>query len=215
MSNVIVFGANGRTGHLVVREALRLGHDVTAAVRDPARWQPPTPQDSPGTGKSTVVRADVRDAAAVRSAVEGHDVVVSAIGPPGRQANRLYSDAARTLVSAMEDAGIPRLIAVTSGGVHHRDPNFPWWYRNLVTPLVRELYDDMRLMETIVRRSAVDWTFVRPARLQDEPPTGTYRVVDASNPKGGRKVTRTDLARFIARELDEHRWSHAAPTLAE
>lgn len=215
MSNIIVFGANGRTGHLVVREALHLGHDVTAAVREPAGWQPPTPEDSPGMGKSNVVRADVRDAAGVRSAVEGHDVVVSAIGPPGRHARGLYSDAARTLVSAMEAAGVPRLIAVTSGGVHHRDPNFPWWYRNLVTPLVRELYDDMRLMETIVRRSAVDWTFVRPARLQDEPPTGKYRVLDASNPKGGRKVTRTDLARFIARELDEHRWSRAAPTLAE
>ncbi|OPC77271.1 glycerol-3-phosphate dehydrogenase [Embleya scabrispora] len=215
MSNVIVFGANGRTGLLVVREALRLGHDVTAAVRDPARWQAPAPEDSPGAGESSVVRADVRDAADVRSAVAGHDVVVSAIGPPGRHAHGLYSDAARALVSAMEGAGVPRLIAVTSGGVHHRDPNFPWWYRNLVTPLVRELYDDMRLMETIVRASTVDWTFVRPARLQDEPPTGNYRVLDASNPKGGRKVTRTDLARFIARELDEHRWSHAAPTLAE
>lgn len=96
MSKVIVFGANGRTGQLVVREALSLGHDVTAAVREPARWQqPPTVEGSPGTGKSNVVRADVRDADSVRSAVEGHDVVVSAIGPPGRHAHGLYSDAAR------------------------------------------------------------------------------------------------------------------------
>ncbi|MYV97585.1 SDR family oxidoreductase [Streptomyces sp. SID3343] len=215
MSNVIVFGANGRSGRLIVREALNLGHDVTAAVREPARWQPPTAEGTPGQGKPNVVRADVRDADSVRSAVEGHDIVISAIGPSGRHAHRLYSDAARALVSGMEGAGVTRLIAITSGGVHHRDPNFPWWYRNLVSSLARELYDDMRLMEAIVRESGVDWTFVRPARLQDEPPTDNYRVLDASNPKGGRKVTRTDLARFIARELDEHRWSHAAPTLAE
>lgn len=32
-----VFGASGRTGRLIVRQALDAGHDVTAAVRDPAR----------------------------------------------------------------------------------------------------------------------------------------------------------------------------------
>jgi hypothetical protein len=70
-------------------------------------------------------------------------------------------------------------------------------------------------METIVRRSALDWTFVRPTHLQDKAPTGLYRVQDGGTPQGGWKVTRTDLARFIIHELDEHRWSHAAPTVAQ
>ncbi|MEU0874689.1 NAD(P)H-binding protein [Nocardia brasiliensis] len=48
--------------------------------------------------------------------------------------------------------------------------------------LMRELYGDMRLMETIVRDSGLDWTFVRPARLTDAPPTGTCRVQDGENP---------------------------------
>ena len=35
MSNVVVFGANGSTGRVIVEEALRTGHAVTAAVRNP------------------------------------------------------------------------------------------------------------------------------------------------------------------------------------
>lgn len=215
MSNVVVFGANGRTGHLIVQEALRLGHDVTAAVRKPDRFPPVLTGDLPATANLSVVQADVCDPASVEAAVKGHDVVISAIGAEGRHPHNLYSDAARAFVAAMEATGTDRLIAITSSGVHHRDPNFPWWYRNLVSPLVKELYDDMRLMETIVAQSGVDWTFVRPARLQDQPPTGTYRVLDGANPKGGWKLTRTDLAQFIARELNDRQWSRAAPTLAQ
>ena len=44
---------------------------------------------------------------------------------------------------------------------------------------------------------------------------GTVRVLDGTNPKGGWKLTRTDLAQFITRELHERQWSRAAPTLAQ
>ncbi|PTL75069.1 NAD(P)-dependent oxidoreductase [Vitiosangium sp. GDMCC 1.1324] len=215
MSRVIIFGANGRTGRLIVEEALRAGHDVTAAVRTPEKFPPVTVGTSTQQGTMAVVRADVRDPASVQAAVAGHDAVVSAIGPPGRRALGLYSDGARALVTAMERTGVGRIIALSSAGVRHDDPQFAFWYRCIARTLLKELYDDMRLMESIVRESTLDWTFVRPSHLEDKTPTGLYRVQDGGTPPGGWKVTRTDLARFIIRELDEHRWSHAAPTLAQ
>ncbi|MGW4841276.1 NAD(P)H-binding protein [Nocardia brasiliensis] len=54
-------------------------------------------------------------------------------------------------------------------------------------------------METIIRDSDLDWTFVRPARLGDAPPTGACRVQDGENPSGGRQLALTDLAEFITR----------------
>jgi putative NADH-flavin reductase len=204
MSRVIVFGAAGLTGRLVVEEARRAGHDVTAAMR--------TPVDS---ATPDVRRVDVRDPDSVRAAVDGHDAVVSAIGPPGQRPHGLYSQTARSLVPAMTAAGVDRVIAITSGGVHRDDPNFTFWYRHLLRRLAEPLYEDMRLMESIIRESPLDWTFVRPAHLRDQPPTGTYRVRDGHNPEGGWTITRADVARFIAEELTGHRWSRAAPTLAQ
>ncbi|AFU04859.1 NAD(P)-dependent oxidoreductase [Nocardia brasiliensis] len=205
MSNVVVFGAAGRAGQHIVTEALSAGHTVTAAVRSPATL----------SGPFRVVRADVRDPDSVRAAVAGHDVVVSAIGPSGWHADGLYSAGARALVSAMRETDVHRLIAITSSGVRRDDPNHPLWYRLVAKTLMRELYGDMRLMETIIRDSGLDWTFVRPARLTDDPPTGTCRVQDGENPSGGWQLSLTDLARFIAAELDAPQWIRRTPTLAQ
>jgi putative NADH-flavin reductase len=205
--NVVVLGAAGRTGRLIVAEALRSGHHVTAAVRNPA--------SVPATPRLRVERADVRDADSLRNVVEGQDAVVSAIGASGRRAGNLYSDGARATVSAMQATGVKRLLAITSVGVRHDDPHHAWWYRSLIKPIGADLYADMARMEQIVRDGDLDWTFVRPTYLQDRAPTGAYRVTDNSTPKGGWRITRTDVARFIVEELEAHRWSRRAPSLAE
>ncbi len=211
MSRVVVLGANGRTGRSVVEEARRAGHNVTAAVRSPENVDPAT---DPRPGTLTVVRADVRDPDDVRAAVAGHDVVVSTVGPPGVRPSRLYSDTAQALVSAMTVTGVRRLIAMSSAGVRHDDPDFALWYRVVAGTLLRELYSDMRRMESLVAGSDLDWTFVRPTRITDDAPTGGYRVEDGATPPRGKTITRIDLARFIVDELTVAQWSHAAPTLA-
>lgn len=205
--NVVVLGAAGRTGRLIVAEALRSGHRVTAAVRSPA--------SIPATPGLRVERADVRDTDSQRAVIQGHDVVVSAIGPAGRTAGNLYSDGARATVAAMRACGVDRLLAITSVGVRHDDPHHAWWYRSLIRPIGADLYADMARMEQIVRDSDLDWTFVRPTYLQDREPTGAFRVTDNSTPKGGWRITRTDVARFIVEELEARRWSRRAPSLAE
>jgi putative NADH-flavin reductase len=206
MTSVVVLGAAGRTGLLILKEAQRAGHRVTAAVR--------TPETFPASGLR-VVRADVRDPSGLRDVIAGHDVVVSAVGPPGRKAHDLYSAGARATVTAMRDAGVGRYLGITSVGVRHDDPHLPWWYRHLVRPLGRDLYADMARAEEIVRAAGLDWTFVRPTYLQDREPTGGYRVADGSTPENGWRITRTDVARFIVEELDLRRWSRRAPSLAE
>ncbi len=178
-------------------------------MRDPARFGA-IPAEAP----ITVVRADIRDPDSVRAAVTGHDAVISAIGPAGRRADGLYSAGARAFVAAMVASGVDRLIALSSSGARRDDPNHPLWYRVVARTLMGELYGDMRLMEDIVRESPLDWTFVRPSRIVDEPATGVYRVEDGLNPKDGTRITRTDLARFVIQAIDDKDWSRGFPTLA-
>jgi putative NADH-flavin reductase len=211
MSSLVVFGANGATGHVIVQEALRAGHAVTAAVRDPDAFR--ALPDELRRAPLDVVQADVRDLDAVRSAVAGHGAVVSAVGPAGRRADTLYSEGARTLVAAMRTSGVQRLVALSSSGVRRDDPNHPLWYRVLARTVMNELYSDMRLMEDIVRDSPLDWTFVRPGRIVDDPPTGDSCVLDGITPRGGNTIPRVDLARFVVQQVEDGRWSHSFPTI--
>ena len=62
---VLVFGSTGGTGRELVRQALDLGHSVTAYVRDPSKIQD---LEHPSL---KVVRGDVLDPVVVEGAVGG------------------------------------------------------------------------------------------------------------------------------------------------
>jgi uncharacterized protein YbjT (DUF2867 family) len=62
--NLVVLGATGRTGRLVVEQALAAGHTVTALVRSPEKL--PT-----GSPNLRVVTGEATDALAVSRALEG------------------------------------------------------------------------------------------------------------------------------------------------
>src|SRR5260370_11711527 len=71
--NLVVLGATGRTGRLVVEQALAAGHTVTALVRSPEKL--PT-----GSPNLRVVTGHATDPAAVSRALEGADAVISTLG---------------------------------------------------------------------------------------------------------------------------------------
>lgn len=202
--DVVVFGARGATGGVLVEEARRAGHRVTAAVRDPAAFAAPDGVD--------VVAADVRDPAGVRAALRGRTGVLSAIGPPGRRADGLYSAWARAVVDAADELPTARVVALSSSGARRGDPHHPLWYRVVARTVLRDLYDDMRAMEDVLARSPLDWTVVRPCRITDT--SGPFRVEDGANPPGGREIGRADLARFAVGALTDPQWSRRRPTPA-
>jgi putative NADH-flavin reductase len=73
--NVLIFGATGATGRLVVGRALEAGHCVTAFTRRPASVDRPHE-------RLRVHGGDVLDSVAVESAVQGQDAVSSVYGVP-------------------------------------------------------------------------------------------------------------------------------------
>lgn len=71
--NLLIFGASGGTGRLLVRQALAQNHTVAAFVRTPARL---------GITHAglTVIVGDVADGPAAARAVQGQDAMLSALG---------------------------------------------------------------------------------------------------------------------------------------
>jgi len=75
---LLVVGATGALGRLIVAEAISRGHEVTALVRDRARANLPEPV--------VTVRGDVLDPASTGPAVEGRDACCLQVAQraPGR-----------------------------------------------------------------------------------------------------------------------------------
>ena len=194
-----VFGANGPTGRLVVRQALAAGHHVAAVTRKP--------DDYPvSAAHLDVVAADVTDADGVDRAVSGSEAVISTFGVPyGRKRITVYSQGIANISRAMTTHGVARLVCVSSTTVASDDaPGESVFWNRGVIPVLRHvvgrtLYDDMQRMEDVVRASGLDWTVVRPAGLFDAAePTDDYDV--AAHRLTGRLTSRADLADTLVRE---------------
>lgn len=206
---VLVVGGSGRTGRLIALKARANGHDVTVTARNPESL---TAGALPGD--VLALRADVHDPDTVRDALRGQDAVVVSVSSPARASGAVYSTAARAVVDAAR-AGT-RAVFISSGGTQPHDPGLPMWYRRLLIPLfMRDLYEDMRAMEAVVRKSALDWTIVRASYLQEAPSRNALRVRDGANPPRRWKLSRSTLAQFVVDQLESAEWSHRTPTLAE
>lgn len=198
---ILIFGASGATGQQLVRQALEQQHRVTAFVRDPAKLTLKHDQ-------LTVIRGNVSDSQAVRKAVEGHNVVLSALG-----ANSPFTfdpvvvDGLATIIRAMESVGINRLIYLSFVGVSESRNDAGLLIRYVAPKLLRTEIAGHEARETVIRQSRLNWTIVRAPMLTNGPLTKTYRSGETlcSNALAVR-LSRADTAHFMLQQLTDTRF---------
>jgi putative NADH-flavin reductase len=126
---------------------------------------------------------------------------------------RLFSDATRVLVTAMEQAQVKRLICVTGFGAGDSRSRGGFIYNVAFHLLLGRVYDDKDVQERIVRRSKLDWVIVRPVILTNGPKTNTYRaLVDPRDWTCG-FIPRVDVADFLVKQIDNDTFLHKTPVL--
>ena len=99
MARIILFGARGRLGHLLIPEALDRGHEVTAVTRDGSGIEP--------ADRLSIVVGEISDPAGVASLAAGHDAAISAIGPREGDPHEKLSKDFQTLLAGLAEAGVP------------------------------------------------------------------------------------------------------------
>lgn len=207
---IAVFGATGGTGRHVVDQACQAGHEVRAVVRNPTKLD-----KRPGL---TVLEADVMDPVAIAPAIAGCDAVVSALGPHGaRVPTSVSTDGTTSIVKAMRDADVQRLVVVSAAGIvtDGDGPVTRFVVKPILQRALRHPFDDTRRMEVVVRESGLDWTIVRPPRLIDRPHTGRYRSSIDLNVRRGFQISRADLADALLHCLTQHETVGAAVSVAD
>ncbi len=204
---LVVFGATGGIGAQVVEQALAVGHEVTAVARRP---QAITRRHE----CLQVVQGDVLDAASVRAAVLGRDVVVSAIGARDRAPTTVYSEGIAKIMQAMQAAHIRRIFCISASGL---DP-LPLWQRLIAKPMLwlifKNMYTDLVRMEAEVSASDFDWTILRPPQLTDGARTGHYQAAVNQQLARIRVISRADVADYIVKHLVDEKTYRSVVELA-
>jgi putative NADH-flavin reductase len=215
MARIVVLGGTGYAGGNIVAVAAARGHQVLSYSRN-------LPQTSvAGVDYRT---GDITDDALIAAAVEGADVVVSALSPRGALEGVGVLRAVETKIAdTAKEAGVRfgviggagSLLVAEGGPALAETDSFPADYKAEADEMASVL-EDLRASD-----AALDWFFVSPAAsfgawVPGEA-TGTYRIggdvllVDAD---GNSNISGADLADAVVTEIEQPRHVRARFTVA-
>ena len=207
---IVIFGAAGATGRIVVERALAQGHEVKAFDRNTTGLTIQHP-------KLTLIQGDIFNPSQVEEAIAGQDVVISVLGVRPGVTTPVCSEGTEHIITAMQKLGVKRFICQSAFVVAALDGEWreiPWTVPILpFFPKVKAMFADKVIQEQEIRQSNLDWIIVRPTTLTDGPRTGDYRVGDPL-PMGPRaKISRADVADFLLKQVSDNTYLHKVPRL--
>ena len=188
---IAVFGATGRTGRPLVRQALDRGHDVVGFARSPSKLD--VEDDA-----LTVVEGDAYTGEGVAEAVTGTDAVVSVLGQTDAGPDDLLTVAGDHLFDAMAEADVDRFVTLVGAGVREEGESVPLAGKVVGAALhlfARDVLEDAEEHVRRTRDTDLGWTVVRAPRLGDGDGMGEYRAGDVR--LGFDTIDRPDVAAFI------------------
>ncbi|BDZ42471.1 NAD-dependent dehydratase [Paraoerskovia sediminicola] len=196
---IVVAGAHGKVGQLLVHALKERGDGVVALVRSASQILPLTDLGA----EVSLIDLEHDDAADVSFTMRGSDAVVFAAGAgPGSGAERkdtVDRAGALLLADAAELAGITRYVLVSSMGVESvADGAAPDGVDDVFVAYLRA----KAAAEEELRSRDLALTIVRPGRLTDGEGTGHVRLKKSVDPG---EITRTDVAGVLAEVLHEPR----------
>ena len=189
---ILVVGATGSVGRLVVEEALQAGHTVRALVRDSRRAERLSAQAERVVG-------DLTQPDTLKAAVEGVDAIVFTHGGDGEGkigSERVNYGGVRNILAALRGR-VVRVALMTTVGATERKGSY-----NRTT----EAHDWKRRGERLLRASGLPYTIVRPgwfdyqAKDQNKIVMRQGDTYHAGNPSDG-VIARRQIAQVLVSSL--------------
>lgn len=179
--SILVAGATGKTGRILVQNLLNQGHATTALVRDGS--------DTSALPKDAKIRkADLTDLQ--NGVCDGMDVVIFAAGSGGstgpEMTDKVDRDGAKRLIDLAYGAGVKRFVMLSSVGADQAEPE-----GTLAHYLKAKHEADEHL-----KASGLTYAILRPVALTDEGRSASVILgerVDASA-----TASRADVAHVLA-----------------
>lgn len=189
---ITVFGGSGRTGRLVVAEAIAAGHQVVATLRR-----------STALAELVTLGAETRlvdldgPLADIVAAVSGSDAVVFAAGSAAGETSVLDRKGTLRTLRAARKVGVSRYVSISAIGASTGMST-----RSLDDEM-KDYYRQKRASGRHIVASGLDWTLIEPGELTDEAGSGKVTVGLDAIPLAA--VSRADVAAVVVAVLADRR----------
>jgi len=185
MNKVLILGAAGKIARHATRQFLEQeGNDLTLYLRKAGRLQ------NLASDRVEVVEGDVTDTRHLREIAQGQDVVYANL------AGDDIEDQAKSVVAALDAAGVRRLVWISTLGIYDEVPGaFGKWNHKMLDGGYLESYS---AAAGVIEASTLDYTIVRPAWLTDTDEVN-YELTQKGQPFKGTEVSRKSVADLVVK----------------
>ncbi|OUJ73488.1 NAD(P)-dependent oxidoreductase [Hymenobacter crusticola] len=204
---ITIIGASSGVDLLAVQQALAKGHHVTTLSR--------TMGALPDDPRLTKVTGSATSAADIGRVLPGAEAVLITVGTNKKNESPLFSDTARALLEATATAPLTAPVLVLTGfGAGSSAAYLGWFMRLVIRLFLQPEYHNKTRLEEMLAHSSLRWEIVRPGRLTNGPPTGTYRVLPRlEHGMQVSKIARADVADFLLRQAEHPTFLQQYPAL--
>jgi len=209
---IVIFGAAGSTGRVLVEQALERGYEVTGFDRQTQALM--TIQNP----KLSIVQGDIFNADQVEAAIAGQDAMLCVLGVRPGVTIPVCSKGTENIIAAMQKVGVKRFICQSAFVVaaldgERREVSWILPLSLKLFPKVKSMFADKVIQEREVRQSDLDWIIIRPATLTDGPKTGNYKAGVPLSIGLNAKISRADVADFLLKQVVDDTYLHRVPRL--
>ncbi|MEO9803952.1 MAG: NAD(P)-binding oxidoreductase [Reichenbachiella sp.] len=201
---ILLLGATGRTGKLVLTSALKEGYSVNCLVRKPDKTEA---QDG-----MQVFEGNPSDEHALQSAMEGCECIMSVLNISRhtdfpwsalRTPENYLSEVMSQVIPMAEERNIQRIIICSAWGVAETKKDIPGWFRWFIeNSNIGKAYEDHERQEQLLMQSNLNWTIIRPAGLTNSRKKQEIRESFNDVPKPALTIGRQSVARYMVSSID-------------
>jgi putative NADH-flavin reductase len=203
---VVVFGASGKVGSIVVEMLLKKDHQVWAFVHSSNPFK-----DDPNL---KILKGDIYNTKDVEQAIKGVEVVISTLGSWGTKRKDVVSTGIKNIIEGMNDHKVKRLISLTGS-----DALAPGDSKTLasrlthlmisLSPASKILSDGEKHIE-LLAASNLDWTTLRSPVMNAKGNISGYELTD-KRPLPIATINRSSVAAAVVNLVEDKKYLSRAP----
>jgi len=160
---IAVFGATGKLGQHFVKAALNKGHIIVAYARSPHKLKITH-------NRLKIIEGDIFDTDKITAFLEGVDAVLTCLRLK-TQRIPLFSQGTQTIINAMKNQNVKRLILISEAAYGEHMRNFGWITRvsfRVYGAFQKFQLNERRKQDSIVYESGLDWSVFRVRTLTNK-----------------------------------------------
>ena len=215
---ILILGATGRTGKLILKEAIHQDYEVNCLVREPKKIKE-------NHKNLKILKGSPEQISDLENAIKDCKGLISALNisrksdfpwsklrtPPS-----FLSNVIKNIISLADKNRLERIVVCSAWGVAETEKEIPAWFGWFIkNSNIGAAYKDHERQENELKKSKLDWTIVRPTGLTNF--KKDKKIIESHNnePKPKLTISRKNVAKFMVNALKRDELIGQTPVISE